>query len=468
MVVIIVVVFVVMVMGNAVLAASGDALYATYARLVSGDLSVSATAETNFTVFGSDQLLIGEYLIQPTLSDFAALRGAAADLAVVDQVAGLVSSAANVRIGDRRANKTVFGVDFASYRALFPELELVAGRFPDPGEPGMVVQADWENAVGEPALLAGTTGRSFVLREVPVTGVFDYPVDDELLNAVVLVNADTARALNGYLYGALDEVAISQEDQAVLDSAVDDLFGAPPEEGGTEESAAVDLDALLGGGGDTAEPSASTRETQEDLEADRAREAITGAWNFLLVGLHNPGERGTAMRLLEAAGYTEEAGFRVRDWYRTVGGNASLVRYLQLFFNAGLVFVAVGAAIIATNALVLSVLERQGEIGTMRALGAGRGRVAALISLETAMVVLGAAALGVAGGVGATAVLNNAAYVVENQYIAILFGGAPLRGEVGAPLVAWHLAAGLALAVVAVVYPLKKALAVSPREAMAA
>jgi putative ABC transport system permease protein len=158
----------------------------------------------------------------------------------------------------------------------------------------------------------------------------------------------------------------------------------------------------------------------------------------------------------------------VRDWYRTVGGNASLVRYLQILFNAGLVFVAVGAAIIATNALVLSVLERTGEIGTMRALGAGRARVALMIAMETLVVVTGSAVVGIVLGALATQALNGADYLVANRYIAILFGGEPVRGIVSSGLVLSHAVAAIVLTAVAVIYPLKKALGVSPREAMAA
>ncbi|HKK49050.1 MAG TPA: ABC transporter permease, partial [Alkalispirochaeta sp.] len=201
---------------------------------------------------------------------------------------------------------------------------------------------------------------------------------------------------------------------------------------------------------------------------DRARQTIAGSWNFLLIGLHDRGDRPAVMRALQAAGITEAEGYRVRDWYRTVGGNASLVRYLQILFNAGLIFVAIGAAIIATNALVLSVLERTGEIGTMRALGAERSRVALMITMETLLVVMGAAAAGILLGIGVTELLNDAEYVVANQYIAILFGGEPVRGTVTVALVGRHVAAAAALTVVAVVYPLKKALTVSPREAMAA
>ena len=507
MVGIVVVVFAAMLLGNAVLGASGRALYRTYAQLVSGDLSVSPAGETNFTIFGSDQLLIGNLLVQPTIPDFSELEAEVAALPGVRAVSGLVSTQAGVELpGTGRTGRTVFGVDPERYLALFPQLELVAGGLPQPGEPGVVLQVAHlpaeltpAAALGQPVLLASATGQGFTLREAPVTGVFRYPVSDALLDNVVLSDVDTARALNGYVYGALDEVEISADAQQALESDVDALFGGAPEgdadagpgggpaSGSGTQDGGLDLDALLGPAPSAppadSEPAAPAEPSEPAAPAgdpagepardpaapqDRARQTIVGAWNFLLIGLNDPADRPAVMRELVALGYTEDAGYRVRDWYRTVGGNASLVRYLQILFNAGLIFVAVGAAIIAANALVLSVLERRAEIGTMRALGAPRGRVALMIGLETLLVVTGAATLGIAAGALGVRLLNGAGYVVGNQYLAILFGGEPVRGTVTAGLVGAHLLAALGLSAAALVYPLKKALDVTPREAMAA
>lgn len=477
MIVIVVVIFAAMLSGNAVLASSGRALYGTYARLVSGDFSVSAEADSNFTVFGSDQLLIGEYLVAPVIPQYDELVVAVSAMDGVGAVAGIVSGAANVQIGGERRNRTVFGVDFAEYARLVPDLELVAGDFPASGEPGILVQEEWlgadeapESILGRAALLASGGGRTFTLREVPVRGVFRYPVEDELLSTIVLADADTTRALSGYIYGALEDVEIGGETQTILDSDVDDLFGsvdmAGDDTGNDPASAdALDLDALLGGTGSNGVPDT---EGDTDTAADRARETIAGSWNFLLVSLEDPRDLAATMRQIEGAGFDERAGYRVRDWYRTVGGNASLVRYLQILFNLGLVFVALGAAIVATNALMLSILERTAEIGTMRALGAGRERVALMIALETIMVVIGSAALGIAVGIVAVGVLNNAEYVVDNRYVAILFGGEPVQGVVSAALLLRHLTAAIVLGAVSLLYPLKRALSVSPREAMSA
>jgi putative ABC transport system permease protein len=466
MIFIIVVVFAAMVLGNAILAASGSSLYHTYARQVSGDLSVAAASETNFTIFGSDQLLIGEYLVAQPIPNFAAAVDDVRQLPDVRAVAGLVSVSAVVDLEGRRGGRTLFGIDGEDYGELFPDLVLLAGALPRRGKPGIVVQDDGtppEDRLGASTVITAQTGRSFTIREVPVTGVVSYPVDDALLNTVVLVDVETARALAGYTYGAGGDAV--PDDDAGLAGDMDDLFGDNPSaDPAGEDTGGIDVDALLG-----SNPDASDQVGTEHASARQAQTGtVPGAWNFLLVSLHDPADRAAVIGRLERSGYSEDEGYRVRDWYRTVGGNASLVRYLQYLFNAGLVFVALGATIIATNALVLSVLERTKEIGTMRALGGGKGRIGGMIALETLIVVTGAGLLGILAGAVGVEVLNGAEVVVQNQYIRILFGGESVQGSVSASLVVNHIVAAIALAAVSVLYPLKRAFAVSPREAMAA
>ena len=468
MVVILAVAFMALLLGNGVLASSVEALRATYTRHVSGELSVAAGGESNFTIFGSDQLLVGEYLVPPTIVGFGELRDKAEGLPGVRATAGLVSAVASVRVGGRREERTIFGVDFDAYRRMFPDLELLAGGFPEPGERGIVLQAPWgEEQIGASALLSVARESSFTLRGLPVTGIFRYPVEEELLGRVALTDPDTARSLAGYIYGGAEEAEIPEEQQELLNSEMEDLFGGESGIAAGESGAG----AVGSGPGDddasgAADPEGLLESLGERGEAENARRAVTGAWNFLLISLEEGARPDRVFGALRNAGYSEEAGYLIREWRRTVGGTAQLVRYLQIMFNGGLLFVALGAAIIATNALVLSVLERTKEIGTFRALGATRERVALMIGAETVIVVVGSAALGLALGGAATAGLNEYAVVLENRYIRILFGGEPIRGTITGGLLLAHLGAALGLALLSLLYPLKRALSIPPVEAM--
>lgn len=457
MMIILIVAFGALLLGNGILASSVQALRESYVNHVSGHMSVAAAGEESFTIFGSEQLLVGEYLVPPTIVEYEELEELVREMPEVERATGLISAVARVRAAGKQQDSTVFGIDFDEYREMFPELELTAGAMPASGERGILLQRPWkEDALGEDAVLAVARGSSFTLRGMPVRGLFRYPVEDELLGQVVLTDPETARSLNGYIRGGAEESAVPEEQRELLEGDMDSMFAAPDGSAGDEAS---------GTGG--RDPEALLEEFREEAEARAARETVTGAWNFLLIKLEDPGAFGRVRSRLVDSGYTEENGYRIREWRGTVGGNAQIVSYLQLMFNAGLFFVAFGAAVIATNALVLSVLERTKEIGTLRALGAGKERVALLIGGETVTVVVGAAALGLALGGVALALLNDAGLTLDNQYINILFGGEPVTGSLTPGLLLLHLAGALGLSLVALLYPLKKALGIAPVEAMA-
>ncbi|MFP4644828.1 MAG: FtsX-like permease family protein [Spirochaetales bacterium] len=523
--------------GNGILTSSNESLYGTYASHISGDMSVSAAEAANFTIFGSDALLVGEYQVPPTLLNFEELQNKVDDLPQVRASVPAITAVARVEINGRRSEHTVIGVDFDRYRETFEDLEITAGEFPESGERAVLVQEEWgEDAIGEGAVLSAAFDSSFAVREAPVRGVFRFPISGEQLDRVIITDPVTARGLNGYVAGTAGGGEIPEAEREALDADLDSLFGAgesddsgevdegsgdqednPDDEGlfeerddfgdqednpdeenglfeerddfgdqtsdqGEDESAD---DGLFderddfgdeSGSGDSVDEPTEDEDRVAELEAffrdasdrsdSQASETSTGVWNFLLLSLHDRDDVSRVQSELNAARFSENSGFLIRNWRDTVGGNAEIAWYLQLMFNVGVFFIAIGAAMVTTNALVLSVLERTGEIGTMRALGATRARVGTMITLETAVTVVGSALLGIGLGALGIGVLNASGVMVENPYIDMLFGGEAINAVVNIDLILLHVAGAVALALVAVLYPLKRALGVSPVEAM--
>ena len=510
LVVAIVIAFVGLIVGNAILSSSNERLYRTYADHLSGDLSVGAAAEANFTIFGSDSLLVGEYQVPPTLVGFEGLQEFVDSMTEVRASAPVVTAAARVEVGSRRASHTIIGVDFERHREMFDELDIIEGRMPERGERAVLLQDQWRSdVVGRRALLTAALDLSFAIREVEVAGIFRFPISDEQLDRVIVTDVQTARAMNGYVAGAAGGGELPEADRSALESDFDDLFADGDffgddfdDEGLFDEADEIedaddvddfDDDALFDEPDDFADDDFDDMqldepEDPEDVdvdpddddpvarleaffaqatdEPDEEPDITRGAWNFLLISLHDRADARRVERRLAETGYGPDSGYTIRDWRATVGGNAEIAWYLQLMFNVGVLFIAVGAAMITTNALVLSVLERTSEIGTMRALGATRSRVSAMIGLETVLVVVGAAVAGIALGAAAVAAINAAGITVANPYIAALFGGQAVGAALTPQLVGMHLLAGFVLALVAVVYPLKRALGIEPVEAM--
>jgi putative ABC transport system permease protein len=125
-------------------------------------------------------------------------------------------------------------------------------------------------------------------------------------------------------------------------------------------------------------------------------------------------------------------------------------QFTALLAGLGAVALLVGAIGIA-NIMVISVLERRGEIGLRRALGATKRHISTQFLTESALLALLGGIFGLAIGAGATAIYAQA----KHEPFVI-----PLYVLIAAP------AAGFAIGAIAGLYPAAKAARLSPTEAL--
>jgi putative ABC transport system permease protein len=127
-------------------------------------------------------------------------------------------------------------------------------------------------------------------------------------------------------------------------------------------------------------------------------------------------------------------------------------QFTTLLLGLGAVALLVGAIGIA-NIMVISVLERRGEIGLRRALGATRRHIAAQFLAESALLAVIGGGAGLIVGAGATLIYAQA----KNEPFIV-----PLYAMLAAP------AAGFVIGAVAGLYPAARAARLSPTEALRA
>jgi putative ABC transport system permease protein len=127
-------------------------------------------------------------------------------------------------------------------------------------------------------------------------------------------------------------------------------------------------------------------------------------------------------------------------------------QFTTLLLGLGAVALLVGAIGIA-NIMVISVLERRGEIGLRRALGATRGHISAQFLCESALLAAIGGAIGLLFGAGATEVYAQARH---EPFVV------PLYALIAAPT------AGFLIGALAGLYPAAKAARLSPTEALRA
>jgi ABC-type lipoprotein release transport system permease subunit len=455
----------VLVVGNSFFQATEQGVQQTYRNSFTADVSVSAVSETPFTLFGNDLPMVGEYEVLPVLPDPDAVERAIRTDSKVEAVVHLVSTLSSVQIAGAQKKLTLFGVDFREYLAAFPGLVVIDGVLPAAAAPGIVLGEEARKAFevqlgrplvfGEMIQLSAANAGGFSVRKVPYCGSYRYPVRDDLLDRIALVDADTARALNGYVYGAQRAVDLLPGQSSLLSPAqdIDSLFGDAAPDAVAESKDQLSVDAV-------------EKNLVESRENANAAQAVAGAWNFMLVRYSDPGHATVAGLLLEKTLGVGRSEVQLRDWRGTAGGNSQLVWFLRVIFNIGMVFIVLIAIMVMANAVALSVFERFREIGTMRALGASRGFISRLLGGEVLFLVSGASFVGVLAGSLLVLVLGQVDIPIANPFLASLFGGAVVHVELLHGVVLFHVLLGILIALVALLWPLRVALSIQPIVAM--
>ena len=376
----------------------------------------------------------------------------------------------------------LFGVDAVSYGAMFPDSAgIVSGQPLAPGQEGIMLPANLAEEMeqqlgvelrpGDPLLLTAIGGSGLRIRELTISAIFRFQQEMQGLNQVAIVDAQSLRALAG-LVVSTGQIELSTEETEILGAGDPEALFA----GGDEMVA--DAEAVVGSAaaGATAAESGAVLSEERVLavlgDRERAPPVVdAGAWHFLLLKLA-PGagsERARTQRLIDGLnGYFEAHGIAAEavDWRAAAGGFSRLAAVMQAVFNGTVVVIAVVAVIIIMNTLVISVIERTSEIGTMRALGAHKRFVRRMFVVETLSISWLFGIAGILLGAAVVVVLGWTGIRAGNDFLKILFGGEVLEPALSPFSVALSLVIMTAIGLLASIYPVMVALRVQPVRAM--
>jgi len=140
--------------------------------------------------------------------------------------------------------------------------------------------------------------------------------------------------------------------------------------------------------------------------------------------------------------------------------------FIRVIFVIAILVIAIVAVIIIMNTLVISVIERTAEIGTMRALGAQRSFVRRMFLTETLTQTVFFGLLGASLAVLAMTVLNLLHIPLENSFARLLLGGKVLHLVPSLASLIGTLVAVFLVGWLAHLYPVSIALKVQPVKAM--
>lgn len=364
----------------------------------------------------------------------------------------------------------MFAGEADAYFKMFPNQKITEGRYPAPGTNEILVDERLkknfseyyksEMQLNQTIYISGVSMQTLI-REAKIVGFYNQPDENSAMYSIVYADPSLARAFADLTYGANFVQELPDEiDFSISDASEDDLFGDDDDlfadstfDDSFISSSDVDFDDILG----------------DTTLRDELNKTDDGAWHYILLRC----EKG--MSDVEIATVIEDlnnkfaaAGVEAvaRDWEGAAGTFTSSVDSISSLFTVLIIILAIVVFIIIMNTMVISVLERTGEIGTMRAIGADKSFVRKLFFCESITLTLGAELLGTILSLVIMTILNACNFTVSDDIAKMILGGGsisfiPTVGNFVSTMIII-----LVGTILANLYPVSSALKITPLKAL--
>ena len=357
----------------------------------------------------------------------------------------------------------LFGIDANNYWDVFDSVQLASGSRLKPGEIGIILNEKYMDSIsksigktlhiGDTLVIQGMSSMGMKLREVPIVGTYVQRDEGSMPEQLAFIDINTLRVMAGMTVGANEAIKLSAENTNMLSTEnPDELFSS-------------DL---------VVSPTSSSGFNEARLQAQladktvsmKANEADTGAWQFIVIRTKRPSDSASVIKELNDYFNKEGIAAVAGDWQKAAGPYGQSVDVIRIVFSIAISILFIVAIIIIMNTFVISVIERTGEIGTMRAIGADKGFIRKLFAAESLTLSVIFSTIGASLALLVVTVIRLLKISSGNMFFEVLFGGKYISPFV-TPLN--FFGAILAMSLVgflAHLYPVSVALKIQPVQAM--
>jgi len=207
---------------------------------------------------------------------------------------------------------------------------------------------------------------------------------------------------------------------------------------------------------------------RKDLQArtfDQADIAHGVVLNAAVI-LKDPTALKQTLQDIEALSKREHLGVRAISWQEAAGLLGQLVNLARLVLYIAVFIIFIVAMVIINNAMMMATLRRTAEVGTMRAIGAQRPFVLAMVLAETLTLGVFFGGAGAFVGAGVVAWLRSTGIRATADVMYFFFSGPRLYPQLSVGNVVWAMVIVLVVSVVSTLYPAFLAARVPPVRAM--
>jgi ABC-type lipoprotein release transport system permease subunit len=287
--------------------------------------------------------------------------------------------------------------------------------------------------------------------ELPVKAVIRFKSLNNLMRELTIMDIESFRQVFGY-YTAADVVQeLPPQQEALLASGEEDLFGSGEIFASGSSSTVAELEKAI-----RARP-----QTVRKINYDN------GAYNYVSVLLRPGQDLAGAVQRTRQLMKDNGLPVKVLSWKQASGQVAQISDILRTIINVFVILLFFVAIIIIMNTLSMTALERTEEFGMMRAVGARKGFITRMFLSETLSLsaLFGGAGI-LFGALAAWVIRPLGISAGESDILELLFGGEVFRPSLGAEGVVLGVVSLGVVTVLAVLYPLVVARRITPLDAI--
>ena len=476
----------IVIMGNSFLESVNRGLEKDFRSNLTGDLTITVIPEkgTSIDVFGVNSTNFADMTGVPTVGAIPELERIEAILAETDGIKkqSKMISAQVILSKDAEIDFSVlqdddkdvgildlpvamlFAGEDGTYWDLFPDLKMIEGRYPAPGSNEIIVDTrvvesfikSWGKPLelGDNVLMARMDG---LIREGKVVGLFKPANEYSAMFQSVYCEPGLARAFADLTYAnSFSQELPDSVDLSISEMSEDDFFGGDDDLfDDIEDDTAIlgsttDFDSILG---DT-----SLR--------DQLNQTDDGSWQYIIAKLNNPRADKKIVAKLNKRFKEEGLNAQAMDWKKAALSYSGTVEGIGFIFNLLIIILAVVVFIIIMNTMIVSVIERTSEIGTMRAIGAEKKFVKKLFYSEAIILTSISALAGIIFAFICMAIFNACNIAVTNSIAKMILGGGLLHFTPTLKIILTTIIVALLGSIISNRYPVKSALKITPIKAL--
>jgi ABC-type lipoprotein release transport system permease subunit len=182
--------------------------------------------------------------------------------------------------------------------------------------------------------------------------------------------------------------------------------------------------------------------------------------------LKDPKKIKESIAAIEAQGKEDGLTLKAIDWQAAAGLIGQFVNVIRIVLYVAILIIFLIALVIINNALVMATLERVKEIGTLRAIGAQRRFILAMLVVESIVVGLIFGGLGAGLGAVIVSIVGRIGIPAKSDVWFFFFSGPRLYPFIGTSNIIAAFAIVLLVSAFSSFYPAWIAMRVTPRQAM--